>query len=432
MHLTLPEVRRTEPFLLAAKAAIGACVHCGFCNATCPTYTLLGDERDGPRGRIYAIKEMLESAAKPAPDLVPHLDRCLSCLSCRATCPSGVDYARLIDVARTEVAERRRWTRAGLLRRSLAALMTRPHLLRLAVIAGRLADQFRLPLPRVLLAAANIARQANPARGATDGQLVLAPEGARRARVALLLGCVQRAVAPEINEATVSLLRRLGCEVVVMGRATCCGSLDHHLGHEERARRLAGQLVETLRKAQQVAPFDHVVSNLSGCGAHLKDLAFHLQGIDATDDVGAIASRIRDVTEVVDALGFASTGPRGVRVAYHAACSLQHGQRVRETPERLLAAAGYEVMKPKEEHLCCGSAGTYNILQSDLGERLGARKADNLRRTGAEIVATGNVGCILQLRTQLDLPVVHTVELLDWASGGARPLALGPWHMGDA
>lgn len=432
MHLALAADKRADPFLAAAADAVAACVHCGFCNATCPTYKILGDERDGPRGRIYAMKEMLERDAAPEAALVPHLDRCLSCLSCRTTCPSGVDYARLIDLGRAAVAAQRRRSPAGFIRRALAVVMTRPALLRMAVVAGRLASRLPLPLPAMIKAALGVAANANPTRGSVEGNQVYRALGARRARAALLTGCAQRAVAPEINEATVRLLCRLGCEVEVVGDAACCGSLDHHLGHTTTAHRHAAQTIEALRRVHCERPFDYVVSNTTGCGAHLKDVGFQLQGSPHAENAATLAGLVRDVCEIVDALGMGEQPSKNQVVAYHAACTLQHGQRIKTLPRDLLSRAGFVVETPVDPHLCCGSAGTYNILQPALATRLGADKAGKLEALQPDVVATGNVGCILQLRGYLDVPVVHTVELLDWASGGPPPLALGNRDLGDA
>ncbi len=424
MQVSLPPARQRDPFFRAAKSAYQACVHCGFCNATCPTYVLLGDERDGPRGRIYAMKEMLESGAAPPTSLVPHLDRCLSCLACRTTCPSGVDYARLIDLGRAQVAQDRRWSLKGLTRRVLATVMTQPGLLRVAVILGKAVSGW--PIPGSIGAAVRVARGANPARGPVDGARVFPPLGPQRARVALLAGCAQRAVAPEINDATVRLLCRMGCEVVVLSEVRCCGSLDHHLGHTARAEGFAVQAVSAWRAEHERQRLDFIVTNTSGCGAHLKDVGFHLQDHkDAASSAAEMASIMHDVTEVVAALGLPPAVPGlALDVAYQSACTLQHGQGIRDLPKELLTQAGFRVHGIKEDHLCCGSAGTYNIVQPALAGALGERKAHNIGLVAPEIVATGNVGCMLQLRNFVDVPIVHTVELLDWATGGPTPLAL--------
>jgi len=424
MKVSLNPSREGNAFFAAAQSAFQSCVHCGFCNATCPTYVVLGDERDGPRGRIYAMQEMLETDAVPA-TLVPHLDRCLSCLACKTTCPSGVDYRRLIDLGRTEVARSRRWSIDGLVRRALAELMTRPTLFRLAIVIGRAVAH--LPLTGRLGAATRIARWARPHRGAVDGTRVFPAIGRKRARVALLTGCVQRAVAAEINEATVRLLCRMGCEVVTREDVQCCGSLDHHLGHEARAQSFATEAIAAWRTEQKTNGLDFIVTNTSGCGAHLKDIGFQLQQPeDAERGATDLAAIVRDVSELVTELGLPErSNDQEIDVAYQSACTLRHGQGVVDLPQALLSQAGFTVRDIKEDHLCCGSAGTYNILQPDLADQLGKRKAHNIAATGARVVATGNVGCMLQLRGHVDVPVVHTVELLDWATGGPMPLALG-------
>jgi glycolate oxidase iron-sulfur subunit len=432
MHVSLPPTKHQDPFFAAAATAFQACVHCGFCNTTCPTYALLGDERDGPRGRIYAMKDMLEGAVVER-SLVPHLDRCLSCLACRTTCPSGVDYTRLIDLGRAQVAEGRRWTLQGLARRALAVVMTRPTLLRLAVVVGKAVSRF--PIPGSAGAAARVARGADPRRSAVDGSRVFPAVGPQRARVALLTGCVQRAVAPEINEATVRLLRRMGCEVVVLSDVRCCGSLDHHLGHTARAHRFGAQALASWHTAHKKAGLDYIVSNTSGCGAHLKDIAFQMQKSagPASAHAAELGSLMRDVSEVAAALGLPDAVPTpDLEVTYQSACTLQHGQRIRDLPQTLLREAGFRVRGINEDHLCCGSAGTYNIMQPDLSACLGERKARNIERTDPSVVATGNVGCMLQLRNYTGVPVVHTVELLDWATGGPRPLSLDRRDARDA
>jgi len=415
-----------DPDTAAADKVLRKCVHCGFCTATCPTYVLLGDELDSPRGRIYLIKDMLEQD-RPASALVAqHLDRCLSCLGCMTTCPSGVHYQHLIDHARAHVERtyRRPWGER-LLRTLLARTLPYParlrRALRLAAWVPRAWREARF-MPRALHALLHLAPAAVP--GAAPGPLLKPAQV--RGRIALLVGCAQGVLTPETQAATQRLLARIGWEVVPI--SGCCGALTHHLGRREEADGFAARLLEQLARASAEGEFAAVVVTASGCGTHLKDYGFSLRN---HPQLGAPAARFsalaRDITEVLawDALPLRPiTGLPSV--AYHSACSMQHGQKLDELPRRLLRTAGFSVQEIPEGHLCCGSAGTYNILQPQLATRLRDRKLANIARSGAAIVATGNVGCIMQLRAGSSRPIVHTVELLDWACGGPAPAALTP------
>jgi len=418
-----------DPDFAASEKILRACVHCGFCTATCPTYVLLGDELDSPRGRIYLIKNMLEQGGAPSPETVKHVDRCLSCLACMTTCPSGVNYMHLVDHGRRHIEEHyRRPLAERLLRRALGQVLTRPVWLRLALHAARLAKPFAGLLPARLRPALEASPRAVPPRSATDQPQVFPAEGERRLRVALLPGCAQQVLAPEINEATIRLLTRHGAEIVIAPGSGCCGSLQHHLGDEAAALRLVRANIDAWTAAEAAGGLDAVVANASGCGTMLKDYGFLLR----TDPAYAakaerIAARARDISEVGAELGLqAAAALPPLRVAYHSACSLQHGQRVEEEPRALLAAAGFTVLEVPERHLCCGWAGTYNLLQPELSAALRDRKLANIALTGADLVAAGNLGCITQLTDGTPLPVVHTVELLDWATGGPRPRGLPP------
>ena len=404
------------------------CVHCGFCQATCPTYTLLGDELDSPRGRIYLIKDMLESGRPASEREVRHVDRCLSCLSCMTTCPSGVHYAHLVDHARAWIEQtyRRPWPQR-LVRDLLAWLTPRRGLFRLAARLGALSRPFNRLMPASLAAMARLApaRVAGPAD--VDRPQTFGAEGPRRRRIAMLSGCVQPVLSPQINEATVRLLRRHGCEVVVAQGAGCCGALTHHLGKAEAALAMARANIDAWTREIEAGGLDAVVINASGCGVVVKDYGHMLRDDPAYAAKAArIAALARDPVEILDEIGLkAPVIAPGLTVAYHPACSLQHGQRIRETPKTLLAAAGFEVRTLGESHLCCGSAGVYNILQPQIAGQLRERKAGHVRATGAQVLATGNIGCITQLTGAAGMPAVHTVELLDWATGGPRPAALG-------
>ncbi len=406
----------------ASERAVRSCVHCGFCTATCPTYVLLGDELDSPRGRIVLMKDMLERNRPADAETVRHIDRCLSCLACVTTCPSGVDYMHLVDHARAHIERtyRRPWP-DRLLRRFLLAVLPRPALFRAALRAGRLARPFARMMPGRLRGIAEMAPPTVPPPGPTDRPRVFPAEGTRRARVALLTGCAQRVLSPAINEATVRLLNRHGCEVVVAVGAGCCGALAHHLGRGGAAE--ARRNIDAWWRERERNGLDAIVINTSGCGTVVKDWGFILADDPAyADRARVIAGLARDVTEFVASIGLLPpVVPTGQRVAYHAACSLQHGQNVRREPKALLAAAGFEVVDVPEAHLCCGSAGTYNLLQPELARRLRDRKTANIARVAPVIVAAGNVGCITQIAAGTGTPVVHTVELLDWATGGPRP-----------
>ena len=416
------------PALAQANEVLRTCVHCGLCLSTCPTYALLGDERDSPRGRIYLIKDMLEQDAPADATVTRHIDRCLSCLSCMTTCPAGVDYMHLVDHARVRIEQT--WKRPPaerVLRRLLSTILPRPTLARLALMAARgpslLAPLFGGRMGALLRLAAR------PSYGPSwvERPQVILAQGRRRKRVALLTGCVQCTLAPEINEAAVRVLTRHGCEVVVPRGAGCCGALSHHMGDEARGRTRAGRTAAALAREAAESGLDAVVATASGCGTMLKDYD-HLLKDDAAhaSDGAQVAALARDVSEVLAELGLPVDGqaPTRAPIAYHSACSLQHGQRIDRQPIALLAAAGFTVRTVPDGHFCCGSAGTYNILQPELAGALGARKATAIESTGAALVAAGNIGCMVQIAGHTALPVVHTVELLDWATGGPRPPAL--------
>jgi glycolate oxidase iron-sulfur subunit len=428
-HFTLAQL--ADPAIREADGILRACVHCGFCTATCPTYLLLGDERDSPRGRIYLIKDMLEQGRAAGPTEARHLDRCLSCLACMTTCPSGVHYMHLVDHARVHVERTyRRPLPERLLRRLLALLLPSPRLFRLALVGALVARPVVRPLARLLPARLAAMLDLVPRRLATpsaaDRPQVFPAEGPRRKRVALLAGCAQPVLRPEINEATIRLLARHGCEVVVARGAGCCGALTHHLGQDDAAVASARANIAAWSAEIDGAGLDAIVVNASGCGTVVKDYGFLFRNDAAWSARAArVAALARDVSEVMAELGLKEPGgvPR-LSVAYHAACSLQHGQKVTAEPKRLLAAAGFAVQEVPEGHLCCGSAGTYNLMQPDLAGALRARKVANIERLAPDLVAAGNIGCIVQIAGGTALPVVHTVELLDWATGGPKPAAL--------
>ena len=407
------------------------CVHCGFCIATCPTFVLLGDELDSPRGRIYLIKDMLEGDRPASDRVVKHVDRCLSCLSCMTTCPSGVNYMHLVDHARNHIERtynRPAFDRA--VRAILAAVMPYPGRFRVLLRLAKLGRAFSRLMPGRLKAMLALAPSTPLSKPLAAGRIVWPAEGERRKRVILMQGCVQQVLAARINEATVRLLTRLGCEVIVADGSGCCGALTHHLGREAEAYTAIKANVDAWTAEMEVARsgggIDAIIVNASGCGTTVKDYGFMLRTDDAyADRANDISMRTRDISEFLTELGEIPAAELPVdRVTYHSACSLQHGQKVTEAPKILLQAAGFDVTEPAESHLCCGSAGTYNMMQPDIANRLRDRKADNISRTRPEAIATGNIGCMMQLQDAVDAPVVHTVELLDWATGGPAPAGL--------
>jgi len=425
----------SDPDTRESNTILRTCVHCGFCTATCPTFVLLGDELDSPRGRIYLIKDMLESGRPASEAEVRHVDRCLSCLSCMTTCPSGVHYMHLVDHARRYIEETytRPWPERAL-RRLLGATLPYPRRFRLALAAARLARPLRGLMPgkgitaRRLRAMLDLAPHQAPIASDSARPQVHPAQGPRRGRVALLTGCAQTVLAPSINEATIRLLTRMGVEVVVTASQGCCGALNHHMGQHDAAMALARANIETWTREIEGEGLDAVVVNASGCGTTVKDYGFMFRTEPGPwpARAAAVAERARDISEVLLQFGYAPTREvPGLTVAYHAACSLQHGQKITAAPKQLLARAGFTVKEPAEPHLCCGSAGTYNLLQPEIAAQLKARKQHNLARTGATVVASGNIGCLTQLGDGT-LPAVHTVELLDWMAGGPRPEALPP------
>jgi glycolate oxidase iron-sulfur subunit len=420
-----------DPAMASSEAVIRKCVHCGFCTATCPTYVLLGDELDSPRGRIYLMKDMLEGERQPTPEIVKHIDRCLSCLSCMTTCPSGVNYMHLVDHARAYIEERyRRPLKERLLRSLLAWVLPHPGRFRLALALARMGRPAaplldRAPALRPLAAMLALAPKRVAAKASADDALVARPKG----RVALLQGCAEPVLRPEFRAATVRLLNRAGYDVVFAPGEGCCGALVHHMGRDADSLDAARRNVDAWTRTAESGGLDAILVTASGCGTTIKDYGFMLRGDPAyAEKAAAVSALAKDVSEFLIEADLPAGDGRGLTVAYHAACSLQHGQKVTEAPKRLLVHAGYAVRTPIEAHLCCGSAGTYNILQPDIAGRLRDRKVANIARLKADVIATGNIGCAMQIGQRATIPVVHTVELLDWATGGPAPAALAEFH----
>ncbi len=417
-HFTPEQLQK--PGIAEADKILRACVHCGFCTATCPTYALLGDELDSPRGRIYLIKDMLENDRPATEEVVRHVDRCLSCLSCMTTCPSGVNYMHLVDHARHHIEKTyRRPLGDRVFRRLLGHVLPRPILFRLALRGAALLKPFAPLLPAKLRPALALAPAALPAPLDTPQTAPATPP--RRRRVALLAGCAQKVLAPQINAATLRLLTRHGCDVVTPKGEGCCGALNHHLG-QDAGLAFARKNILAWSREIETNGLDAIVITASGCGTTVKDYGFMFRDDpELAEKAQKISALARDITELMSEIGLAPVTASGRRVAYHSACSLQHGQRIRNEPKNLLKQAGFTVLDPPEGHLCCGSAGTYNLLQSEIATRLRDRKIANIESTRPEMIAAGNIGCIAQLAGGTALPVVHTVELLDWATGGPRP-----------
>jgi glycolate oxidase iron-sulfur subunit len=422
-----------DPQIAEADKILRACVHCGFCTATCPTYVLLGDERDSPRGRIYLIKDMLEHGRPASTEDRVHIDRCLSCLACMTTCPSGVHYMHLVDHARAHIeATYPRSFLDRFLRGFLARTMPFQRRFRTSLLLARFGKPFAglfeaLGLKQIA-AMLRLAPWSLPPRPKlVQGERAIFPaEGVLRGRVALMSGCVDPVLAPSIRAATIRLLTRHGVEVVLVGREGCCGSLAHHMGREDEALAFARNNIDAWAREMEAEGLDAILITASGCGTTVKDYGYMLRLDPVYADKAVRVSTItRDVSEYLAGLRLHEpVAPSGLRVAYHSACSMQHGQRVTAEPKSLLARAGFEVKDVPEGHLCCGSAGTYNMLQPELAAPLRDRKVKNIESTAPAIVATGNIGCLTQIGSATAIPVVHTVELLDWATGGPKPSAL--------
>ncbi len=428
MQTSFTEAQLRDPDTAESNRILRTCVHCGFCTATCPTFLLLGDELDSPRGRIYLIKDMLENDRPATEEVVRHVDRCLSCLSCMTTCPSGVNYMHLVDHARRHIEETyQRPPAERALRRLLSALLPYPGRFRLALIGASLGRHFARFVPgrsmpaQRLRAMLKLAPAHVPGPSALDRPGVYRAEGKRRGRVALLTGCAQRVLAPSINDATIRLLTRMGLDVVVRKDQGCCGALDHHMGHHDPALRLARANIAAWTAELDGEGLDAVVINASGCGTTVKDYGFMFRTEPEAEAAARISALTMDISELLVKFDYAPTREKpGLTVAYHAACSLQHGQKITAAPKDLLKRAGFAVKEPAEGHICCGSAGTYNLMQPEIAGQLRDRKLANLDRTRADLIAAGNIGCLTQLAGGT-MPTVHTVELLDWMAGGAEP-----------
>ena len=441
MQTSFSLAQLADPGIAEADKILRACVHCGFCTATCPTYVLLGDELDSPRGRIYLIKDMLENDRPATAEVVKHIDRCLSCLSCMTTCPSGVHYMHLVDHARVHIETTyRRPPLDRLVRAMLARVLPDRNLFRLSMLAALLAKPFAGVFAALgltpLAAMLRLAPAKLPAR-AVDGRRVHAATGPRRGRVALLKGCVAPVLAPDINAAAIRVLNRFGIEVVEVEGESCCGSVVHHMGREHAALDAARVNIDAWTAEIGAEKLDAIVTTVSGCGTTIKDYGYMLRGDqNYAEKAAAVALLTRDISEYMaqlevesiprrrDRAVAAGAAPSSLVVAYHAACSLQHGQKVVREPKELLCKFGFVVKDVPEGHLCCGSAGTYNMLQPELAGQLRDRKIANIASIAPDVIAAGNIGCITQIAGGTATPVVHPVELIDWATGGPVPEAM--------
>ncbi|MFQ6551416.1 glycolate oxidase subunit GlcF [Aestuariibius insulae] len=453
MKTTFTADQLEDPAISRSNEILRSCVHCGFCTATCPTYQVLGDELDSPRGRIYLIKDMLENERVPDEKTVKHIDRCLSCLACMTTCPSGVHYMHLVDHARAYIEENyeRPWQDRAL-RRVLAWVLPYPGRFRLALLGAKIARPLRrlMPDPR-LRAMLEMAPRQIPQVSRNDDPQTFPAQGERRKRVALMTGCAQRALNTDINDSTIRLLTRLGCDVVIAKGQGCCGALVHHMGKSDESHETAAKNIDAWMAEHRAGDLDAIVINTSGCGTTVKDYG-HMFRTDPAraKDAATVSDLAMDVSELLVQLmprqetgtsvnealvSIAGTDAPQIEeshramssdltVAYHAACSLQHGQQIKTFPKDLLKSVGFQVVEPADSHLCCGSAGTYNLMQPEISAKLKDRKVLTLEATKPDVIAAGNIGCMMQIGGGTETPVVHTVELLDWATGGPRPPAL--------
>jgi glycolate oxidase iron-sulfur subunit len=426
MKTNIPEAALAHPDIALANDIIRTCVHCGICLSHCPTYQVRHDENDSPRGRIMLMRNMYEQGGAPDEKTVEHLDRCLTCLACEAICPSGVKYSKLIGHGLEHIeATYRRPLLQRLIRRSLTILIPNPRLFRLGLLAGKLGQPFKWMFRGQLRAMLDMTPKGSlPRTSAVDRPQVFPAEGKRRARVSILNGCVQTILDPRINEATIRLLQRHGVEVVVARGAGCCGAPSEHMGLEQHALPLVkANIAAWLNEADAAGGLDAIIVNTSGCGTSLKAYG-HALRLDPEwkDKAARVSGLAKDITEFMVAHGLQKPqNHRNLRVVYHSACSMQHGQRIVHQPLDLLRAAGFEVCEVPDGFMCCGSAGVYNLLQPEIAGELKQRKVANIRSVGADVAASGNIGCMTQLADSVGIPFVHTVELLDWATGGPEP-----------
>ena len=425
MQTNFTEAQLKDPAFKRSNEVLRTCVHCGFCTATCPTYQVLGDELDSPRGRIYLIKDMLENNRPADEKTVKHIDRCLSCLACMSTCPSGVHYMHLVDHAREYIENTyKRPFMDRTIRWMLARILPYPDRFRLALRGAKLVKPFKGVMPGPVKAMLDLAPPDLPPPSLNDKPQVFPATGERIKRVALMTGCAQKALNTDINDATIRILQRHGCEVVVAQGAGCCGALTHHMGKSTESHAAAAKNIRAWMREIGNGGLDAIVINTSGCGTTVKDYGHMFRNDALAGDAATVAALAKDISEVLSDLDLQVTESPDMRVAYHAACSLQHGQQIKFAPKTLLKKAGFTVLEPKDPHLCCGSAGTYNIMQPEISGQLKDRKVKTLEAVEPQVIAAGNIGCMMQIGSGTAVPVVHTVELLDWVTGGPKPKKL--------
>jgi len=416
----------------SSEKILRKCVHCGFCNTTCPTYDLLGDELDGPRGRIYLIKDMIENNKPANEKIVKHIDRCLSCYSCMTTCPSGVNYMHLIDHGRTHIEKTyKRPFGDRFYRNLLSQIMPYPLRFKIVGMLTIFIKPISFIFPKKIREMIKLMPLNFPKRNLP--KLKVYPVEKRKkpvARVALLTGCVQQVISPQINEATIRLLNRHNIEVIVPKGVVCCGSLNHHLGKNDSAQETFKKNILIWYEEYLNNGLDAIISNTSGCGTTLKDYGFIFRW---DDDLKKKAKKIseltKDISEYLDEnvkLNFIKNkeNNKNYKIAYHSACSMQHGQRIHEVPMNLIKKTGNEVFDIPDGHFCCGSAGTYNLLQSNIAKKLLKNKIININKVKPQFIATGNIGCITQIANGTKIPILHTVEVIDWYTGGPKPKVL--------
>ena len=426
MRTEFTEQQLKAPDFQRSNEILRACVHCGFCTATCPTYQVLGDELDSPRGRIYLIKDMLENERVPDEKPVKHIDRWLSCLACMTTCPSGVHYMHLVDHARAYIDEnyKRPFTDRAL-RWALSQILPYPMRFRLALLAAKIGRPFAPLIPDARIKAMlKMAPKQIPPVSRNDDPQSFASEAPRKMRVALMTGCAQKALDTDINDATIRVLTRLGCEVVVAEGAGCCGALTHHMGKTDLSHSSAAANIRAWRKEMDGEGLDAIVINTSGCGTTVKDYGHMFRNEALAEDAAKVSEIAMDISELLTKLDIPALPEQDMTVAYHAACSLQHGQQVKTAPKDVLKKLGFKIVEPADPHLCCGSAGTYNLLQPEISGQLKARKVKTLEAKSPDLIAAGNIGCMMQIGSGTEVPILHTVELVDWATGGPRPAKL--------
>ena len=431
MQTNFSEKQLQDEHNKSSEKILRKCVHCGMCNATCPTFNLLGDELDSPRGRIYLIKEMFEKNKPANEKIVTHIDRCLSCLGCMTTCPSGVNYMHLIDHARNHVEKTfKRPFLDRMIRTLLSKILPKPMIFKFVIIMSKLVKPFKFLMPINLKSMLELSPNKIQKKTLKFQNLYRVERKKPTARVALLIGCVQRVISPQINESTIRILTRHGVEVMTMPEIECCGSLNHHLGKEDLAHETFKKNIDFWYEEYLKNGLDAIISNTSGCGTTVKDYGFVLRNDPQfKKKAKKISELTKDVTEFFDEnlkLNFKKEErhTKKYNIAYHSACSMQHGQKIHNQPINLLRKTGNKILDIPDGHLCCGSAGTYNILQPKIAKQLLKRKVENINKIKPDLISTGNIGCIMQIANGTDIPIIHTVELIDWYTGGPKPQIL--------